>query len=70
MFKLLNPFSDDFVNFLYQSLVMVFVIVLFAVVGYTIKYRNVVEICQQEYGLGGNTVKKTCQDVVLPASKK
>lgn len=70
MFKLLNPFSDDFENLCYQVLVMVFVIVLFAVVGYTIKYRNVVEICQHEYGLGRNTVKKTCQDVVLPASKK
>lgn len=70
MFKLLNPFSNDFSNFWYQVLVMFFVIVLFTVGGYVIKYRNVVEICQQEYGLGGNTVSKTCQDVVLPAGKK
>lgn len=64
MFKFLNPFGDDFGNFLYQTMLFCFAIILICVIGYQIKYRNVKEVCTW-HSVAGTTLEKNCRDSIL-----
>ena len=44
---------------------MIFALALIATVGYQIKYRNIVELCEWKNGLGDNRVEKVCREVLL-----
>ena len=66
MFKLLNPFGEDyFGNYIYQLTLMLFALALIAIVGYQIKYRNVIELCEWKNGLGDNRIEKVCREVLI-----
>lgn len=65
MFKLLNPFGEDYIgNYLYQLTLMLFILSLIIIVGHQRKYRNVVELCEWKDGPGGNRVEKVCREVL------
>ena len=64
MKNLLNPFSDDLGNYLYQFTLMIFVISLIAIISYNVKYHNVKEFCVYKSAYG-NTIEKTCRDTVV-----
>ena len=65
-FKLLNPFGEEYMgNYLYQLTLMIFALALITTVGYQIKYRNKVELCEWKNGLGDNRVEKVCREVLI-----
>ena len=66
MFKLLNPFGEEYIgNYLYQFTLMLFILSLIGIVGYQRKYHNVFELCEWKDGLGGNRVEKVCREVLI-----
>lgn len=64
MKNLLNPFSDDVANWIYQFTLMIFVISLIAIISYNVKYHNVKEICVTK-SIAGTTLDKICRDTLV-----